>query len=479
MKNQITLLATIILLCTTQLFAQTNTFPATGSAGVGTTTPNASSILEVNSTTQGMLAPRMTKTQRDAIATPATGLLIYQTNSTPGFYYFNGTAWTAVSTKGANLNLSNLSATGTAINQSLNPGTTGTLDLGSSTNRWDEGYINTLRFSDGTSMTTATGAGGGISGSGTSNYITKFTGASSVGSSTIYDNSGNVGINTTSMIGSANFVVKSGFVTGYGGMYLDMGGTSGRKPFYGYAIGGVSKAWTYYDEATSQFRINNGGDRLVIDNTGKIGIGTTSPSYNFEIQTSGTSTISRISKPWTGTGTTNFNLVEISNAYNFGYGTGLISSGGQIGVKGTASNGAQTGYGVYGSGFGAAGDTYGVYGTAGTTAGTSYGVYGTTTGGPTQWAGYFDGKVHIGNGVDASLSGHGFLTMGDLSSTNVVIDNNEIMARNNGANSPLYLNDDGGDVIMCYGSGNVRIGAAATSATGYLLAVDGKVICEE
>ena len=35
----------------------------------------------------------MTKTQRDAIATPAIGLLIYQTNSTPGFYYYDGTAW--------------------------------------------------------------------------------------------------------------------------------------------------------------------------------------------------------------------------------------------------------------------------------------------------------------------------------------------------------------------------------------------------
>jgi len=62
--------------------------------GIGTTTPDASSILEIESTTQGMLTPRMTETQRDAIATPATGLLIYQTNSTPGFYYYNGTVWT-------------------------------------------------------------------------------------------------------------------------------------------------------------------------------------------------------------------------------------------------------------------------------------------------------------------------------------------------------------------------------------------------
>jgi hypothetical protein len=56
--------------------AQTNTYPLTGSAGLGTTTPTASALLDMTSTSQGLLAPRMTKAQRDAIASPATGLLI-------------------------------------------------------------------------------------------------------------------------------------------------------------------------------------------------------------------------------------------------------------------------------------------------------------------------------------------------------------------------------------------------------------------
>src|SRR6187455_2845658 len=73
-----------------------NTFPSTGAAGIGTTIPDASSLLEIKSTKKGLLIPRMTKTQRDAIASPATGLLIYQTNSTPGFYYYNGAAWAAI-----------------------------------------------------------------------------------------------------------------------------------------------------------------------------------------------------------------------------------------------------------------------------------------------------------------------------------------------------------------------------------------------
>ena len=61
--------------------------------GVGTTTPDASSILEVQSTTQGMLTPRMTSTQRVAINSPANGLIVYQTDGIAGFYYYTGSAW--------------------------------------------------------------------------------------------------------------------------------------------------------------------------------------------------------------------------------------------------------------------------------------------------------------------------------------------------------------------------------------------------
>ncbi|MBP9879676.1 MAG: hypothetical protein WBP31_05725 [Chitinophagales bacterium] len=496
MKKQLLLFAAALIAGATMVKAQTNTYPLTGSAGLGTTTPTASALLDMTSTSQGLLAPRMTKAQRDAIASPATGLLIFQTNSTPGFYYYTGTSWNAISTKGANTSLSNLAAGGTAINVGLTPATNNTIDLGSVTNNWNEVYVNSIKFMDGTTQSTATvGGGGGVGGSGTTNYLPKFTAASTVGNSSIHDNSGYVGINTTAMIGSANFVAKSNNVTSYGGMYIDMAGTSGRKPFYGYAVGGLAKAWTYYDEATSQFRLYNGGDQFVVDNTGQIGIGTLTPSAKLNVETTGTSAVMKVTKPWTGVGATNFNLVEISNAYTFGYGTGLQASGGQIGVKGVASNGAETGYGVYGSGFGAAGTTYGVYGTAGSTAGTSIGVYGIATSGTSQYAGYFVGrgyfsgslgigtstpdvKLHIEGGTDAELASGGFGVFGSTTSLNIAMDNNEIMARNNGATSTLYLNNDGGDVSMCYAGGNVMIGASVP-ATGYLLSVDGKVMCEE
>ena len=55
------------------------------------TNPDNSAMLDVKSTTKGLLVPRMTITQRNAIVTPATGLLVYQTDNGPGYYFNSGT----------------------------------------------------------------------------------------------------------------------------------------------------------------------------------------------------------------------------------------------------------------------------------------------------------------------------------------------------------------------------------------------------
>jgi hypothetical protein len=94
------------------------------------------------------------------------------------------------------------------------------------------------------------------------------------------------------------------------------------------------------------------------------------------------------------------------------------------------------------------------------------------------YAGYFDGRtycggyvgvgasnpavpLHIGVGTDASLAGGGYVVIGGIGGANIVMDANEIMARNNGAASNLYLN---------VGGGNVGIGTGAPNA---LLTVNG------
>jgi len=61
--------------------------------GINTTTPDSSAALDINSTNSGLLIPRMTETERDAITDPATGLLIYQNTGVTGFYFYNGTNW--------------------------------------------------------------------------------------------------------------------------------------------------------------------------------------------------------------------------------------------------------------------------------------------------------------------------------------------------------------------------------------------------
>ena len=68
--------------------------------GVGTTTPHASSVLDVTSTTQGLLTPRMTTAQRNAIVLPADGLMVYDTDL-KAFYYYNAAipSWLPISTQ--------------------------------------------------------------------------------------------------------------------------------------------------------------------------------------------------------------------------------------------------------------------------------------------------------------------------------------------------------------------------------------------
>ena len=63
-----------------------------GNVLINTTTDVASSKLTIESTTQGFLPPRMTTTQKNAIATPATGLMVYDTTLNLMALY-NGTTW--------------------------------------------------------------------------------------------------------------------------------------------------------------------------------------------------------------------------------------------------------------------------------------------------------------------------------------------------------------------------------------------------
>lgn len=85
----------IIQPATTGTLATTATFKANGNVGFGTTTPSASAILDLTSTTKGSLIPRMTTTQRDAISSPATGLQVYNT-TVSALQYYTGSIWSGI-----------------------------------------------------------------------------------------------------------------------------------------------------------------------------------------------------------------------------------------------------------------------------------------------------------------------------------------------------------------------------------------------
>ena len=81
------ILPLVVVAFSTASFAQ--------NVGIGATsfTPNADALLELRSTSSGFLMPRMTESERDAISSPNEGLMIYQTNNTPGYRYYDGSAW--------------------------------------------------------------------------------------------------------------------------------------------------------------------------------------------------------------------------------------------------------------------------------------------------------------------------------------------------------------------------------------------------
>lgn len=83
----------------TQVLGNSLLYDNAASVGVGTITPSASSVLDLTSTTKGILIPRMTTTQRDAIVSPANGLQVYNT-TTNKVNYYNGTAWSEIGAGG-------------------------------------------------------------------------------------------------------------------------------------------------------------------------------------------------------------------------------------------------------------------------------------------------------------------------------------------------------------------------------------------
>lgn len=130
--------------------------------------------------------------------------------------------------------------------------------------------------------------------SGTTNYVSKFTAANTLGNSQIFDNGVSVGIGTTSPTGKLE-IASDGSLTG--GLRISNTGATVGPSIY---MKGQSKSWTISATNSSAvagankliFRdYSSAADRMAIDASGNVGIGTTAPTYKLDVNHSGSTGI--------------------------------------------------------------------------------------------------------------------------------------------------------------------------------------------
>lgn len=439
MKKQLLKIAaitTVILFGTFQTTkAQTNTFPSTGSAGVGTVTPHASSIMELSSTTQGLLIPRMTSAQKNAIVSPATGLLIYQTDGTKGIYMYSGTGWFAVSTSVATLAtkaLNNLAAV--AINTSLTPATTGAIDLGSSTKTWKDlyasGNVNAGTVNAGAvnvnsgNLSLASAASTiqfGTPAPASNSMVTMFPSGTQNADRMVLSHSPSFptwGLQYQDSLDKFNFLSNGtpvltadlgsqrvGIMTNTPGARLDIAGTGtytlngsysdfrlgnathNLKMGVANAGGGAGDAYVAGSGRLYLGTSNNFGrtQTLAINPDGTVGVGSfvTNARFNVSGDTGASATVPVINARTNYVGASHVRGIQSYSVPNPGFGYGIQSTGGYIGGYFISNGGSSSS------------TTYGVYGYASGTAGTRIGVYGSAAGGTVEnWGGYFPTKTY-------------------------------------------------------------------------------------
>lgn len=249
-------------------------------------TPNASAMLDVVSTTKGVLIPRMTQAERTAISSPATGLLIFQTDNTPGFYYNSGTpaspAWTILITSSSTLNYVDLTTPQTAAGAKI--------------------WSNLATFNAGI---TSTGAAVNLNAS--SNFATNINTGTSTGAVNIAN-----GATGGNVISIGNTVLATGITQRVGTGNYSLDGVAGST----YSIGASTTTGTITLGGTAQ--------------TGTI--------------TLGSSTGANILNIANGSGATTLNLANVQTAGSINLGAAMTT--GTITIGGTGLHTGAIGIGI-------------------------------------------------------------------------------------------------------------------------------------
>src|SRR3989338_1215911 len=299
----------------------TNTY---GLAGVAS--GSATGISGSSASGTGLSGVSTSGTAVSGLSTSGTGGLFYSTGGAYGLY--GAATSTSVLTYGGYFK-SKSSTSGSAGVYAINTSTSGpvyglyaeTKSTNASSagvyarNTGGVGYAGyfeggPVRVVGNLEVTGSVSAGGGapISGSGTTNYITKWTGSSSLGNSIIFDNGTNVGIGTTSpgikLEVSDTMGVKEGndFVTldvSAGDSYISWGDSdSSRSLVFGTIANYPGSGWS---------------EKMRITNSGNVGIGTTGPGYKLTISdVSGSSLLALVNS----TNNTNWQFIPVTNGAN-------------------------------------------------------------------------------------------------------------------------------------------------------------------
>jgi len=258
----------------------------------------------------------------------------------------------------------------------------------------------------------ATGGGGGtIGGSGTANYISKFTNSTTLGNSTLFDAGDRIGVSTVTP--NFSLTVNSTPTLGLG---LQVSRANGG--LIGLSILEASQPTTLqgwsFEVFNQKLKINATGDNgittlnnlMTFDRKGNVGIGTETPSYPLHVATntkhagyftsdSASSATHVIHGEYTGLISDAVGVYGKSAPSN-NYGYGGYFEGGFIGARGNVTSlGPGNFYGVRGSVSGGSGYNYALYGTVTSGTQNNYGVYASASGGTVNWAGYFSGNVNV------------------------------------------------------------------------------------
>lgn len=338
--------------------------------------PDNSAMLDVKATGKGFLAPRMTEAQRPV--TPVAGLLIYQTDNTPGYYFYTGSAWQRFGTSASDF----WQANGANI------------------------YFNTGRVAVG--LTDPEG-----NGLNTANYLTGKAAikGNNQNASNVYS-IGMLGVLSPASMGAPGSIVNAGVM----GVKPALGANGAAVFGWNNDVSGTNYAGLFIADGIST-NINYGINAEALGGSSNYA-GRFKGRLIIESHKGGSggadSTSNLLEATVLHTRTSDTRALKGSSVNAPGYGVGVEGIGSYMGLRGNADG--QT----YGS------SVYGVYGSAyGGTVGTRIGVYGTASGGANRWAGYFAGSTYVSSDLriatTTQATGYALSVNGKIACTEVLV----------------------------------------------------------